>query len=167
MSRELPPPPPDEPPEGGPDRGTVRPTGPGPLVVIGLAGLFLGWAVRGQSIRSGDPAPSVSWQAVGATWFIAAAIAGIAYLTWRTVQRDRLRLTAQQGLSRLVLGRTIARLGAFAFGGFLGSSISNLGVSGENAQHALIRAFIAAVGAAIAVGAGLLLEHACRVPPTD
>ena len=167
MTRDLPPPRQDEPPEGGPNGGSVRPTGPGPLVVIGLAGLFLGWAVRGQSIRAGNPAPTVSWLAVGVTWFIAAAVAGIGYLTWRTVQRDRLRLTAQQGLSRLVLGRTIARLGAFAFGGFLGATISNLGVAGENAQHALLRAFVAAIGAGIAVAAGLLLEHACRVPPAD
>ena len=166
MTRDLPPPRQDEPDEE-PTRGSVRPTGPGPLVVIGLAGLFLGWAVRGQSIRAGNPAPTVSWLAVGVTWFIAAAIAGIAYLTWRTVHRDRLRLTAQQGLSRLVLGRTIARLGAFAVGGFLGATISNLGVAGENAQHALVRAFVAAIGAGIAVAAGLMLEHACRVPPAE
>lgn len=166
MSRELPPQRQDDPP--GPDAhdgGTVHPTGPGPLVVIGLAGLFLGWAVRGQAIRDGNPSPTVSWLAVGVTWFIAAVVGGIAYLTWRSVQRERLRLSAQQGLARLVLGKTIARLGAFACGGFLGSSISFLGVSGESAEQALVRALVAALGAGLAVSAGLMLEHACRVPP--
>lgn len=164
MTRELPPQRQDDLPEDAPG-GTIRPTGPGPLVVIGLIGLFLGWAVRGQSLRADAPTPSVSWLAIGVTWFVALVVAGIAYLTWRTVHRERRRLSAQQGLARLVLGKTIARLGAFAFGGFLGSAISYIGVSGENAQQAVLHGLFAAVGAALALTAGLLLEHACRVPP--
>lgn len=164
MTRDLPPERQEEeqPPEPS---GTVRVTGPGPLVVIGIAGMFLGWSWRGQAIRSGEAAPTVSWLIVGVTWFVAAVIAGTAYLTWRTVRRDPRLLTPQQGLSRLVLGKTIARLGAFAFGGFLGTTISNLGVSGEAAQRSILHALVAAVGAAVGLAAGLLLEHACRVPP--
>lgn len=162
MTRDLPPErQDDEPPRPS---GFIRVTGPGPLVVIGLAGLFLGWAWRGQAIRSGQPTPTVSWLAVGITWFVAAVVAGTAYLTWRTVRRDPGALSAQ-GLSRLVLGKTIARLGAFAFGGFLGTTISNLGVSGETAQRSILHAVVAAVGAGVGLAAGLLLEHACRVPP--
>lgn len=158
---------PGEPGEDEPEGGHIAATGPGPLVVLGVLGLFLGWAVRGSSLRlrETEPVPTVSWVAVGATWFVAAGVAGIAYLTWRAVQRERHRLETHQAVARLVLGRTIARIGAFVAGGFLGASISNLGVGGESAEQALIRAFLAALGAGLATAAGLLLEQACRVPP--
>lgn len=147
--------------------GRIRQTGPGPLVVLGLVGLVIGWAARGQAIRSDAPTPSISWLAVGVTWFVVAITAGTAYLTWRTVQRERHALSAQQGLARLVLGKTIARLSALVFGGFLGVAVSNLGVGGENADRVLLHALVAALGAACGIAAGLLLEHACRVPPGE
>jgi len=147
--------------------GRVQPTGPGPLVVLGLLGLVVGWAARGQAIRSDAATPSVSWLAIAITWFVVAVTAGTAYLTWRVVHRDRRTLTAQQGLARLVLGKTIDRLAALALGGFAGIAISNLGVGGENADRVLLHASLAALGAAAGVVAGLLLEHACRVPPRD
>jgi len=162
VTRDVPP----ERDEQGPEpAGTVRPTGPGPLVVLGLIGLVVGWAARGQAIRSDAPTPSISWLAVGVTWFLVAVTAGTAYLTWRTVQRERHALTAQQGLARLVLGKTMARLGALAFGGYLGVAISNLGIGGDKAEQVLVHALVAALGAAGGIAAGLLLEHACRVPP--
>jgi hypothetical protein len=130
-------------------------------------GLVIGWAIRGQAIRNGSPAPGVSWLAVGTAFFVAAAVAGVAYLTWRTVQREHLRLSPQQGVARLVLGKAIARLGAFGLGAYLGVAISNVGVGGEHANITIVRALVAATGAAAALAAGLLLEHACRVPPED
>ena len=159
-------PPPGEEPELEPEpAGHVAATGPGPLVVLGLVGLCVGWAVRGQAIRSGAPTPVISWLAVGVTWFLVAVTAGIAFLTWRAVQRERVRLTPQQGLTRLVLGKTMDRLAALALGGYLGAAISVLGVDGDSADRLLLRASIAAVGAALGVAAGLALEHACRGPP--
>jgi len=166
VSREPEPPRPDE-EEPDPGPGTVSTTGPGPLVVIGLAGAFLGWAVRGQAIRSDQPSLGVSWLAIAVAWFVAAVVGGIAFLTWRTVHRRHGRLRSEQGLARLVLGKTIARLGAFATGAFLGIAISYLGVAGENADRTILRALVAALGAGVALAAGLLLEHACRVPEGD
>ncbi|HEX4189393.1 MAG TPA: DUF3180 domain-containing protein [Marmoricola sp.] len=153
--------------EDPPDSGRITPTGPGPLVVLGVIGLFIGWGARDLAIHSGWFTPSVSWLAVLATWFVAAATAGTAYLTWRTVRDERHRLTAQQGLSRLVLGKTMARMGALVLGGCLGSAISNLGVGAANSDRLILRALLAAAGAAAGLAAGLLLEHACRVPPPE
>jgi len=165
VNRDLPPSAQEPDPEPGPEpTGHVQATGPGPLVVLGLIGLCVGWAVRGQAIRSGAPTPVVSWLAVGVTWFLAAVTAGTAYLTWRAVHRELGRLTAQQGLTRLVLGKTMDRLAALALGGFLGAAISVLGVDGDSADRMILRASIAAVGAALGLAAGLALEHACRVP---
>ncbi|MFL5833685.1 MAG: DUF3180 family protein [Solirubrobacterales bacterium] len=166
MSRDVPPvgeapkPPP-------PSEGRVRPTGPGPLVVVGLVGLVIGWAIRGQAIRADAPDPGVSWLAVATAFFVAAVVGAIAYLTWRTVHRDHLRLTAQQGVARLVLGKAVARLGALGLGAYIGIAVSHLGVDSEHTAVTITRAFLAALGAATALTAGLLLEHACRIPPED
>ena len=165
MSRDLPPVGDPAPPP--PTEGRIRPTGPAPLVVIWLVGLAIGWSIRGQAIRRGAPAPGVSWLAVGTASFVAAVVAGVAYLTWRTVQREHHRLSAQQGVARLVLGKAIARLGAFGLGAYLGVAISNLGVGGEQTTTTIVRALLAALAAAAALVAGLLLEHACRVPRDD
>ena len=94
-------------------------------------------------------------------------VGGIAYLTWRTVHRDHLTLSAQQGVARLVLGKATARLGALGLGAYLGVAISNLGVDGEHTTSTIVRALLAALGAAVALATGLLLEHACRIPPED
>ena len=166
MSRELPPAG-DDPAPPPPTEGRIRITGPGPLVVVGLVGLVIGWSIRGQAIRSNNPAPGVSWLAVGTAFFVAAVIGGVAYLTWRTVHRDHHRLSAQQGVARLVLGKAIAPLGAFGVGAYVGVAVSNINVEGEHATTTIVRALLAAVGAAATLAAGLLLEHACRVPPED
>ncbi|MCZ4498640.1 MAG: hypothetical protein JWQ74_1193 [Marmoricola sp.] len=147
--------------------GRIQVTGPGPLVVLGLAGLFIGWAARGVAIRSESTTPTISWLAVALTWFLVAVTAGTAYLTWRAVRRERLVLSPQQGLARLVLGKTMARLAASALGGYVGVAISNIGVEGDKADRVILHALLAGLGAATGVAAGLLLEHACRVPPED
>jgi hypothetical protein len=166
VSRDLPPVG-NDPAPLPPTEGRIRPTGPGPLVVVGLVGLVLGWSIRGQAIRANNPAPGVSWLAIGTAFFVAAVVGGVAYLTWRTVHRDHHRLSAQQGVARLVLGKAIARLGAFGVGAYVGVAISNIGVDGEHATTTIVHALLAAAGAATALTTGLLLEHACRVPPED
>ena len=51
---------PDE--EPGPEgAGRVHPTGPGPLVVLGVLALVLGWALRPVAIELRGAAPTVSW----------------------------------------------------------------------------------------------------------
>lgn len=147
--------------------GRVQITGPGPLVVLGLIGLVLGWGSRWVAIQSGAPAPKVGWTIIGVTWFIAAVTAGIGYLTRRTVASRRGALTAGEGVSRLVLGKSVDRIAALGLGAYVGIAISRLGVASASADEVIFRALVAALGAALGVAAGLLLEHACRVPPHD
>jgi hypothetical protein len=136
-------------------------------VVVGLIGLVIGWSIRGVAIRSGNLTPGVSWFAVGIAFLVAAVVGGTALLTWRTVRRARPTLTAQEAVGRLVLGKATARLAAFGVGAYVGVAISHFGVGGEDTMGTILRASLAAVGAAAALVAGLLLEHACRVPPED
>ncbi|RZI88606.1 MAG: DUF3180 family protein, partial [Microbacterium sp.] len=79
--------------------GHVQVTGPGPLVVLGLIGLVIGWGSRWYAIQNGSPSPRVGWLVVGVAWFIAAITLGIAYLTRRVVAERPGALTAQQGLA--------------------------------------------------------------------
>jgi hypothetical protein len=164
VTRE-PPPSPDPDDEPAPGSGRLGPTGPGPLVVLGSIGLVAGWAARGIAIRADSPTPTISWTAVGIIWFVAAVTGGTAYLTWRTVHVERRLPTAQQGLTRLALGKTIDRLGALATGACGGLLISTIGVTGEAADRLLLHGSVGLLGSLAALVAGLLLEHACRVPP--
>ena len=163
MNRELPPVDEDVPTPGG----RLDVTGPGPLVILGLIGLVLGWGSRWASVQNGSPSPRVSWLAVLIAWFIAAITLGLAYLTRRAIAARPRGLTAQQGLNRLVLGKSIDRVAAFGLGSFLGIAISRLGAASDSAEQVIVRGLLGALGAAVAVAAGLLLEHACRVPPAS
>ena len=81
---------PDEDPEV--PQGTITPTGPGPLVVAGVVGLVLGWAVRPLSLQMGFAEPDVPLLTIGLLLFAAAIIGVTAYATRRTVQRNRFEL---------------------------------------------------------------------------
>ena len=147
--------------------GTIRPTGPGPLVVLGVVGLVLGWGVRPLALRLGYAEPDVTWAPITLLAFVAAIIGGSAYLTRRVVRRDRFSLAPHQAVNRLVLGKACALVGALLTGGFLGYALAQLGVQDPAAWTRQWRSLLAAAAAAAATVAALLLEHACRVPPGD
>ena len=63
---------PDE--ESEAPQGTITPTGPGPLVVAGVLGLVLGWAVRPISLQLGSAEPYVPLLTIGLLLFAAAII---------------------------------------------------------------------------------------------
>ena len=107
---------PDEDEEPEEPQGRIRVTGPGPLVVAGVLGLVLGWAVRPLCLRFGYAEPDVSLLTIGVLFFVAAIIGGSAYLTRRTVLRDRFALAHHQAVNRLVLGKACALAGALLIG---------------------------------------------------
>ncbi len=166
MSRDVPPEP-DEEPEPPEPAGHVRLTGPGPLVCCGLAGLAIGWAIRPVCLRAGWVVPQVSWLAIVAVFFVAAVVAGAAYLTWRTLHRDRGRLPAHQAVNRLVLGKASAVVGAAVAGGYLGYAIAHVGIDSPSAAGQVVRSALAALGGVLVLLAGLALERACRVRDAD
>lgn len=161
---------PDHDPGTDPDRapqGHVRPTGPAPLVVLGVLGLVLGWALRPWALRTGHAEPDVSLVSAALIFFVAAIVAGSAYLTRRTVRGSRHQLAHHQAVNRLVLGKACAMVGAVVTGGYAGYALAQLGVSDPLATTRLWHSGLAALGGAAVLAAALSLEHACRVPPTD
>ena len=156
---------PGEEPE--PPSGRIHPTGPGPLVSAGVLGLVIGWAVRPLCLRLEYAEPDISLLSVGLLFFGAAVVGGSAYLTRRVVQRDRAALAPHQAVNRLVLGKACALVGALLTGGYLGYALAQLGVGDPASDGRMLRALVAALGAASVTTAALLLELACRVPKDD
>jgi len=108
--------------------------------------------------------PDISLLSVGLLFFAAAIIGGSAYVTRRTVQRERATLAHHQAVNRLVLGKACAMVGALLTGGYLGYAVAQLGVGDPASAARLWRSSVAALGAVAVTTAALLLELACRVP---
>ena len=123
--------------------GHVRVTGPGPLVVLGLVGLVLGWGLRRLALADGRPSPSVGWTLIGVTWFVLAITAGFADAL-RMAGATRYGLQAgiytdsvsrvREAFDRLDVGAIIvndvpsARVDAMPYGGRRDSGIGREGV---------------------------------------
>ncbi|MGI9155263.1 MAG: DUF3180 family protein [Marmoricola sp.] len=179
MTREvgLPTPPPedspDQPPDPTPGPGGVRPTGAGPLVVLGAAAMVAGWSIRPLSMHFVTAEPVISAWSVVVIWVLATAVGIVALRTWRVLQRDPVRagaarLEAYQAVNRLVLGKAAALAGAVVLGGYAGFAMAHLGIPHtELSGQRLLRGGLAAAGGLGMLVAGLLLERACRVRSDD
>jgi hypothetical protein len=170
VSRDAPPEPrdapdsPSEPPEG---TGRLRTTGPGPVTVLALVGMVLGWLVRPVSIWLDLTPPRVGWLPVLALLLAAAIVAAVAWATYRSVHRRHEVLPPHQAVNRLVLAKACALAGAFVGGGYLGYALSWVGARAELAGERLAHSGLAGAAGLVLMGAGLLLERACKVRPDD
>lgn len=162
-----PPPEEEEEEQSSPPQGRISPTGPGALVAFGVVGLVGGWSLRTLSLRLDRPEPQVSFTAIGLLVFLAAIVAGAAYLTRRTVQTRRGDLLPHQAVNRLALAKACALGGALVAGGYFGYALAQLGVDDPRAMTRLWRSLGAGVAGVMLTGAALALEQACRVPRDD
>ena len=124
---------------------------------------MIGRAVRPVSIRLDGTAPRVGWLPVFALFFVAAILAGVAWSTYRTVQRRQERLEPHQAVNRLVLAKACALAGAIVAGGYFGYALSWIRMEAELAQERLLHSALAGVGGLLIVVGSLALERACRV----
>lgn len=153
-------------PEGpGDDRpeGRLRPT---PLAVLGwvaLAGVLLGGLLRPLSIRITGTAPTVGLLQVGVLYFVAAVLAGVAWLTWRSVHKRREHLEPHRAVNRLVLAKSCALVGALCAGGYGGYALAFAGrTEAALAQERMVNGALGAVAGLMVTLAALALERACR-----
>lgn len=149
-------------------RPTIDRTRPGHVVLAALLGvgasllLLAWWQGQGGSL----PIPGVvAW---GSVLLIAVGIAWLAFRTRMTLARFRAAVTADQAVTRVLLGKTSMLAGALLGGGYAG--LIALALPGWPAPLALERVLHGglAVGACLLwVVAGARLESACRIPPSD
>lgn len=150
-----------------PPDGRLRPTTMGTLVPWAAVGLVGGWLLRTVSERMQGTAPVVTWLQPLALVFVAAVLAAIARVTWRTVQSGEGYLDPQRAVNRFVLARACAFVGALVAGGYLGYAVSWLGVDTELATQRVWRSALAGIAGVLVVVAALALERACRVRSDD
>jgi hypothetical protein len=147
----------------------MRPTSPGLLLgLAGIAGVTV-WALVGfWTVSSG--LPFVPWSAAVIIWFAAVAI-GIAALVLRPRLRgaEKAKPMSPFAAARLAaLALASSRTGALLVGGYLGYGVVVLGnLDTEYRRRALAVAVVSALGSAALLGAGLLLERFCRLPPPE
>lgn len=143
-------------------RGTLRPTSARALTACLVAGLVLGWGVHPLWTQVVGHDPALSWLPGLALVLVAAIMGFLAWHTWQTVQVRRERLEVHQAVNRLVLARASALGGAVVAAGYVGYAVSWLGDESAFADRVIVRALVAAVGAAGVMLASLVLERACR-----
>ena len=152
----------------GPPAGRIGTTSAVALAVATLVGALIGGLVPAVSEQLVGTAPTVRWTAVGALAFLATVLGGLAWTTWRTLHRSRLRIESTRAVNLLVLGKASALAGAFVAGGYLAFALTYAGQSDlALLRERLIRGIAAAIAAAAVCIGGLLLERACRVPGGD
>ena len=148
----------------------MMPTRVATLVAIFLCAAALTWAALRAAENHGTVLPALPW---GAPFAIAAL--GVAVLVAAFALRRRMRGAPGTkppqpiGVARLaVLGKTSSHVGAMLGGGYAGLLlllISSLEVAAR--RDRAVVAFLAVAGAILLVAAGLYLERACRLPPSD
>ena len=154
----------------GPDRpegGTLRPISGRALTVATVVGLVGGWASHLVVSRLSGHPPLVSWTQSLALVLVGAIMGFLAWHTWMTVQVRGERLEPHRAVNRLVLARACALGGALVAAGYVGYAVSWLGDASQRADTWIARALVAALGAALATGASLVLERACRTDRDD
>jgi len=152
---------PERPP--GPSPDGLRPTGLPTVLGWAAVGLVGGWALHPVCVRLGVVPPLVSGAQPLALLLLAAILGYVAWVTHRAVHVRRDRLEAHQAVNRLVLARACALVAALVTGGYVGYAASWIGDPAELADERMVRSFVAAGCALLAVGAAMLLERACRV----
>lgn len=158
---------PRDPGDHEPRPGSLRPTNGGTLALCGCLGLVGGWAYRWLVEQTGGVAPLVTWLQVLVLLFFAAALAAVAWTTWRQLQRDSTFLEPHRAVNRLVLAKASALVGALVAGGYAGYALSWLGRGDELADERMVRSGVAALAGVLILLAALTLERACRVRADD
>ncbi len=143
--------------------GSLTPTPVGALAGTFVAGLVGGWLLHPLGQRLWGSAPLVGWAQVTVLGFVAAILGATAWVTWRQVQVHQHWLEPHRAVNRLVLAKSCALVGALVAGGYLGYSLSWVGLDTEFAGQRAVRSLLAALASGVLTAAAVALERACRV----
>jgi hypothetical protein len=145
----------------------MTPTRPTTLLVAGLAGFVVGFALTGLSDRLGSGLPRVTWVGIGLLLFLAGLLVVATRRVRAWVSGDR----PQEPGDALTMGRFVALakagsiFGAVMVGGYLGLAVVGLDrIATDFGRDHVLWALGGALGAVAVLVAALLLERALQLP---
>jgi uncharacterized protein DUF3180 len=148
----------------------MRPTRWPSLLAFFVVAAAISWGVLRVAETRGSTLPPLPWAApVGLGAIAVAVLSSTVALRRRMSGRPGTKPAHPIGIARMaVLGKTSCHVGAVLGGGYAGYLLLLLPDLSLTARRdrALI-AGLAVLASLVLTAAGLLLERACRVPPTD
>ena len=107
------------------------------------------------------------WTAPIGLILLAALVGALAYSTHQRIQVRRERIEPQRAVAFLVLGKASALAGALVAGGYFGFALMFLTrLDAAAPRDRVIRSALAVIAGIVLCVMGLLLERACKVPPS-
>src|SRR5699024_4248799 len=98
----------------------------------------------------------------------AGAVAVVAWNTWQSLHKRNQRMTSDHGIKMLAFGKAAAIVGILFAGGYAGFALAFIDHWGVPfGRERVIHAGVTAVTGLLLMVAGLLLEHACKIPGDD
>ena len=143
----------------------MRTTRPGPLVVLFLLGMAVGWSGAAILQAAGFGVSRTPWSAAGGLVFFSALLGSGAWYMYDRVHRKRRRVDSVTAVRLLALAKSSALVGSLVGGVYAGVAVRFVPDAGiPHIRDRVIRAALTAGAALLVMAAGLLLERACKVP---
>ncbi|MCW2749171.1 MAG: hypothetical protein JWR83_281 [Aeromicrobium sp.] len=131
-------------------------------------GLIIGRLIPVVVVRLDGTAPRVSWAAALALLLGAGVVGGLAWSTWQSLHKKKLRMTSDHGVTMLALGKASAAVGALFAGVYAGFAVAFINSTDSPlGKERVLHSGGAAVAGLLLMVAGLLLERALQVPGDD
>lgn len=138
------------------------------LAVVVVATAVVAWGVLRLVEGAGGYVPPVPWMVDAALLVLAAAVLWAGWTVRQYVAGDRPSLTGLRAGRTLVLSKAASVAGALLAGWYGAQVLVVLGqLHVEARADKAVAAGVATLCAIGLVGAGLVAEHWCRIPPSD
>lgn len=138
------------------------------LTLVGVVSLALVWLVVRVADSSGTTPPEVPWSAWVVSVVAAACVLWFGWQVRRFLKGDKPDLPPMRAARSAMFAQACAYVGAILVGAYGGYALG-LADSWSHGprQDVIISALIAAAGAGILLGAGVIAEHWCRHSDDD
>ncbi|MBM9464792.1 DUF3180 family protein [Aeromicrobium sp. YIM 150415] len=137
------------------------------VTVLIAVGAIVGRLIPPLAVRFEGQSPRPDWTAAVLLAAGAAVVGVLAWSTWQSLHKKKLRINADRAIQLLAVAKSCVLVGGVFSGGYAGFVLAYVGVSSELARERLLHGGAAAVAALLLLVAALLLERACQLPGDD